>query len=330
MENEKETLRKVPVQEALGLVLGHDMTRIVPGQSKGPAFRRGDVIRPEDIPVLLSMGKEHVYVLEVPPGMVHEEEAAVRIARALAGPGLTATEPKEGKVELKAAHAGLLRIDVERLFRVNGVGEVQVATRPDRIPVEAGQAVAGTRVTPLLVEEEQVLAVEGLAAGAPVIQVLPFRPLKVGIVVTGSEVFKGRIEDKFGPVVQRKVEALGGQVIYMEKSDDQPEMVAERVRAALAAGAEMILCTGGMSVDPDDATPGGIRRAGARVVTYGAPVLPGSMFLLAYLGRVPVMGLPGAVMHSPRTLFDLVLPRVMAGEVLTKADFITLGHGGLL
>lgn len=330
MEKEKVPLRKVPVEEAVGLVLGHDMTRIIPGEYKGPAFRRGHVIRPEDIPVLLSMGKEHIYVLEIPPGMVHEEEAAERVARAIAGPGLTATEPREGRVDLRAAHAGLLRVDAERLLRINSVGEVQVATRLDRTPVAAGQTVAGTRVTPLLVEEEQIRAVEALAAAGPVLQVLPFRPLRTAIVVTGSEVYKGRIQDRFGPVVRQKVEALGGQVISVAIADDRPEMVAERIREALAAGAELVLCTGGMSVDPDDATPAGIRLAGARIVTYGAPVLPGSMFLMAYIGPVPVMGLPGAVMHAPRTLFDLVLPRVMAGEVLTKADFVALGHGGLL
>lgn len=323
-------MKKVPVEEAVGMVLGHDMTRIIPGVSKSPAFRRGHVIKPEDIPILLSMGKEHVYIMEIPPGMVHEEEAAIRIARAVAGEGIAFSEPREGKVELRAARAGLLRIDVNALMQVNAIGDVQLSTARDRRPVKAGETVAATRVTPLLVEEAQVLAAEGLGAAGPVVRVLPYKPLKAGIIVTGSEIYKGRIEDRFGPVVQGKIEALGGSVIYLEKSTDDVEMTADHIRRAAAAGADLICVTGGMSVDPDDATPGAIRKAGARVVTYGTPVLPGSMFMLAYLGRVAVMGLPGAVMHDPVTIFDLILARVMAGEVLTKLDFVQMGHGGLL
>lgn len=324
-------MKRVPVHEAVGMVLGHDMTRIVPGESKGPAFRRGHVIRPEDIPLLLSMGKEHIYVLEIPPGHVHEEEAALRIARAAAGPGLTLHGPSEGKVDLKAAHDGLFRVDADRLLRINTIGEVQMATAFDRRPVRAGETVAGTRVTPLTVDEGQVRAAEAICAeGGPLLQVVPYRPLRAGIVVTGSEVYKGRIQDRFGPVVRAKIEGLGGQVIYTDLADDSAEMIAAKIQAAVAAGAQLVCVTGGMSVDPDDATPGAIRRTGARVVTYGAPVLPGSMLMLAYLGDVAIFGLPGAVMFEPVTLFDYVLPRVMAGEVLTRADFAAMGHGGLL
>lgn len=323
-------MKMVPVEQAAGMVLGHDMTRIVPGVSKAPAFRRGHVIRAEDVPLLLSMGKEHIYVLDIPPGMMHEEEAAVRIARAVAGQGLTRTEPREGKVSLKAAADGLLRIDVARLMLVNSIGEVQLATARDRRPTREGEEVAATRVTPLLVEESQVLAAERIGAAGPLIQVLPYQPLKAGLIVTGSEVFKGRIEDKFGPVVQGKIAALGGSVIYAAKSNDDMEMTAGHIRQAVAAGADLVCVTGGMSVDPDDATPGAIRRAGARVVTYGTPVLPGSMFMLGYIGGVAVMGLPGAVMHDPVTIFDYILARVMAGEILTKLDFVHMGHGGLL
>lgn len=329
------TLKQVPAADAVGMVLGHDLTRIVPGQSKGVQFRRGHVIRSEDVAMLLSMGKENIYVLEIPPGYVHEEEAALRIARAAAGRGLELTEPREGKVEFRAVHAGLLRVDVARLERLNSIGEIQFVTARDRTGVTAGQVVAGTRVTPLLVAEGEIAAGERLAAAdhasaGPLVQVLPFRPLRAAIIVTGSEVYKGRIQDRFGPVVQAKLEALGATVIRTSKSLDDREMIAGEIRAARAAGAELICVTGGMSVDPDDATPGGIKRAGAHVVTYGAPVLPGSMFLMAYLEGVPVMGLPGAVMHDPVTLFDLVLVRVLVGEVLTKADFVQMGHGGLL
>lgn len=321
-------MKVVATQDAVGMMLCHDLTRIVPGEGKGPAFRKGHVVRAEDIPLMLSMGKEHLYVWEVQPGKVHEEEAAQRLARTGVAGGINWGEPREGKVSLKAAHAGLLRVDAAKLEQINGIGEITIATLRDRTAVAEGQLLAGCKVTPLVMEERQVQEAEALGAW---IQVKPFRPRPAAVIVTGSEVYKGRIPDKFGPVVEAKLSQFGCPVVYKAYSDDQPEMTAEKIREAVAAGAEMILCTGGMSVDPDDATPGAIRRSGAQVVTYGAPVLPGSMFMLAYLdGDKPVMGLPGAVMFEAYTLFDMVLPVVLAGEIMTKQDFVCMGHGGLI
>lgn len=322
-------MKYVPVEQAVGMILCHDMTRIVPGESKGRAFRKGHVITESDIPLLLSMGKEHIYVWEIEPGMLHENDAAQRLAVASAAPGsFTWGEPKEGKIDLKAAHKGLLRIDVASLNALNSVGEITMATIRDKTPVEAGEVCAGVRVTPLMIEERQIAEAEKIGA---FLQVKPYRQLKAAIIVTGSEVYKGRIQDRFGPAVQAKLERFGCPVVYQEKSLDDREMIAAKIKEAEAAGAEIIFCTGGMSVDPDDATPGGIKRSGARIVTYGAPVLPGSMFLLGYLkGDRPVMGLPGCVMHDPVTIFDYILPRCLAGEVLTKQDFIEMGHGGML
>ena len=322
------SLKVVATQDAVGLMLAHDLTRIVPGAMKGAAFRRGHVVQPEDIPLLLSMGKENLYVWEPQPGMIHEEEAAQRLAQAGAGDGITFGPPSEGKVALKAARRGLLRIDVPKLEQINGIGEITIATLRDRTVVEPGTLLAGCKVTPLVVEERQVAEAEAVGRW---IAVKEFRPRPVGLVITGSEVFKGRIPDKFGPVVEEKVARFGCPVVYKAYSDDQDGMTEGKIREALAAGAEVILCTGGMSVDPDDATPGAIRRSGARVVTYGAPFLPGSMFMLAYLdGERAIMGLPGAVMYERETIFDHVLPAVLAGEVLTKQDFVRMGHGGLL
>ena len=321
-------MKVVATTEAVGMILCHDLTRIVPGEGKGPAFRKGHVVREEDIPLLLSMGKEHLYVWEVQPGLIHEEEAAQRLAKAAVVGGITYGAPSEGKVSLKAAHAGLLRIDVSKLEQINSIGEITVATQRDGTAVEAGKLVAACKVTPLVIPEVQVAAAEALGTW---IEVKPFRPRPTAVIVTGSEVFKGRIPDKFGPVVEAKLAAYGCPIVYKAYSDDQSDMTVEHIRKAQEAGAELILCTGGMSVDPDDATPGAIRQSGARVVTYGAPVLPGSMFMMAYLeGDRPVMGLPGAVMFESYTLFDVVLPMVLAGEVLTKQDFIRMGHGGLI
>lgn len=321
-------MKVVATKDAVGMVLCHDLTRIVPGEGKGPAFRKGQVVREEDIPLLLSMGKEHLYVWEVQPGMVHEEDAAMRIATAAVGSGIVMGRPSEGKVALKAAHSGLVRIDAAKLEQLNSIGEITVAALRDRTAVEEGKLLAGCKVTPLLIPEGQVAAAEALGVW---IEVKPYHPLKTALIVTGSEVYKGRIADKFGPVVEAKLAHFGCPVVYKAYSDDQAAMTAEKVREAVAAGAELVLCTGGMSVDPDDATPGAIRQSGARIVTYGAPVLPGSMFMLGYLdGDLPVMGLPGAVMFEAYTLFDMVLPIVLAGEVMTKQDFIRMGHGGLI
>lgn len=320
-------MRVVPVHEAVGLRLAHDLTRIVPGEGKGPAFKRGHLVQAADIPLLLSMGKEHLYVWEEQPGLLHEEEAAERLAKAGVISGITWGAPREGKVSLKAAHRGLLRVDAEKLEEINAIGEITIATLRDRTPVAEGQLLAGCKVTPLLIPSVQVEEAEGLGGW---IQVKPFKPRPAAIIVTGSEVFKGRIEDKFGPVVEAKLAAYGCPIVYRSVSDDRAELTAQKIREAVAAGAEIILCTGGMSVDPDDATPGAIRQV-ANVVTYGAPVLPGSMTMLGYLhGEKVVFGLPGAVMFESFTLFDMLLPIVLAGEVLTKREFIRLGHGGLL
>ncbi len=321
-------MKVVVTQEAVGMMLCHDLTRIVIGEGKGPAFRKGHVVRAEDIPLLLSMGKEHLYVWEVQPGMIHEEEAALRLAEAACRGGIEWGQPREGKVTLKALFPGLLRVDIDRLEAINSLGEITIAALRDRRAVTPGKVLAGCKVTPLVIEERQIQAAEAIGTW---IEVKPFRPLRTAIIVTGSEVYKGRLADRFGPVVRAKVTAFGCEVVYQSICDDQPEMLVQMIRSAQAAGAELILCTGGMSVDPDDATPGGIKQSGARVVTYGAPVLPGSMMLMGYLpGDLPIMGLPGAVMYEKVTLFDLVLPTILAGEILTKRDFVQMGHGGIL
>lgn len=321
-------MKIVRTQDAVGMRLCHDLTRIVPGESKGAAFKRNQVVRPEDVAVLLSMGKEHLYVWEVTPGMIHEEEAAQRLAKAGAGEGVVWGPPAEGKVVPKAAHAGLLQVDVAKLEQVNAIGEITVATLRDGTPVAEGQVVANCKVTPLVVAEEQIAQAERIGT---CFAVRPFQKRPIGLIITGSEVFKGRVADKFGPVVEAKLAAYGCPIVYKAYSDDQAEMTAQKIAEAAAAGAEVIICTGGMSVDPDDASPGAIRRSGAEVVTYGVPLFPGSMFMLAYLeGDRPVMGLPGAVMYDKVTIFDVVLPMVLAGQRLTKGDFVRMGHGGLL
>ena len=322
-------MKTIPVTEAVGTVLCHDVTRIVPGREKGPAFRKGHIIRREDIPALLDIGKEHLYVLDLPPGMLHENDAAERMARAAAGPGIRLTPVSEGKVNLVAQADGLLKVNTEGLRQVNVIEGVVFGTLHSNRPISAGSPVAGTRVIPLMVEEEKIRQVEAICRRHhPLVQVKPFRFWKIGMVTTGSEVYHGRIADTFGPVIREKFAALGCPVFEQVLVNDEQSMTVAAIRHLIAAGADMVVATGGMSVDPDDQTPASIRAAGGTVVTYGAPVFPGAMFMLAYIGHVPVLGLPGCVMYFRATIFDLVVPRLLAGETVSRDEIIALGHGG--
>ena len=323
-------MQAIRVEDAVGTVLCHDLTRIVPGEDKGPAFRKGQVITEKDIPELLNMGKSHIYIWEVKKGQVHEDEAAIRVSRALTGEGLSFTEPKEGKVSLIADYDGMCTINEDLLVQVNMIEDMVVATRSNRRPVKKGDIVAGIRVVPLVIDEYKLQSVEHLSRNHEMtISVKPFQSLKVGIITTGSEVYQGRIEDKFGPVVKKKIESYGCKVFKQTIVPDDVEQISEAILSLKEEGAELILTTGGMSVDPDDLTPRSVREAGAEIVTYGAPVLPGAMLMVAYLGDVTILGLPRCVMYHSTTIFDLMIPSVLTGERISKAMVAKLGLGGL-
>ena len=324
-------MKLMKTEDAVGHVLCHDMTQIIKDQYKDARFRKGHVVTEEDIPILLSMGKEHLYVWEMTPGMVHENDAAERMAALCGKVNMNWSEVKEGKIELTAACDGLFRVNSEKLIAVNSVEDVMIATRKGNTAVRKGDKLAGTRVIPLIIEEEKLRAAEEQAGGdAPLLEVLPYIKKTAAIIATGSEVKKGLIQDTFTPVVKDKLAAYGIETLSITYSGDGVENVANTIAEARKTGADIILCTGGMSVDPDDNTPGGIKQSGARIVTYGAPVLPGAMFLLGYYedGTV-VMGLPGCVMYAGATIFDLALPRIAAGVEMTRADFAAMGEGGL-
>ena len=327
-------MKLIRTEDAVGSVLWHDITQIIPGVVKDAVFRKGHIVTEEDIPVLLSVGKEHLYVWEKEEGMLHENDAAEVLRQVCQGEYMKASEPKEGKIELTAECDGLLKIDREKLQAVNGMGQMVLASRHGNFPVKKGDKIVGMRVVPLVIEEEKMDHVKAVCGDEPIFTLLPFRKLKAGIVTTGSEVYHGRIEDKFTPVVKEKLAENGVEVLGDTLCDDKPEMVTTAINEWIKKGADLVVCTGGMSVDPDDRTPLAIRNASDEVVTYGAPVLPGAMFMLAYQykedgQRIPVMGLPGCVMYAKRTIFDLVLPRVVAGEKLCAEDFSVLGEGGL-
>ncbi|OCN02649.1 molybdopterin-binding protein [Clostridium sp. W14A] len=323
-------MKLMKTEEAVGQVLCHDITRIVRGVVKDAVFRKGHVIRPEDIPVLLSVGKDHVYIWENDETMLHENDAADILRAVCQGPGMHATAPKEGKIELIADRDGLLLVDLDRLREINTLGEMMIATRLSGFPVKKGDVLCGTRVIPLVIEKDKMARARETAGNEPLLKLAPIRAKKYGLVTTGGEVYYGRIEDTFTPVIQKKMGEYGCTMIAHEVLDDSHEKITSAIRDMLDRGCELILCTGGMSVDPDDKTPLAIKNSGAKVVSYGAPVLPGAMFLAAYMpdGR-PVCGLPGCVMYARRTVFDLVLPRLLA-DVPVTADWLAgLGNGGL-
>ena len=322
-------MKVIDVDDAVGTVLCHDITRIVPGQCKGPGFRRGHVVRPEDIPELRRIGKEHLYVFDLADGYVHEDDAARRIARAAAGPGLCLDEPVEGKITFTAAVDGVVEIDADRLLALNSLGDILFATVHGNQLASKGRKLAGVRVLPLAVPESLILKAERLLEeSGPIVRVRPLKAARVGIVVTGSEVYNGLIEDKFGPVVHDKFRSYGCTVLGKRLVSDDQAMTAGAIRDCLEEGAEFIVVTGGMSVDPDDRTPAAIRAAGAQVVTYGAPIFPGAMFMLAHIGDVPVLGLPGCVMYYRASIFDMVVPRLLCGLDVTRDNILALGYGG--
>ena len=326
---ERKTMKLIKTQDAVGKILCHDLTQIIRGVTKDARFRKGHVIKEEDIDVLLSMGKENLYIWEAQEGMLHENEAAMILFDICQGEHMTGSEIKEGKIELIAQCDGLLKINVEKLQQINALGKIAIATRHSNFPVKAGDKLAGMRVIPLIIEKEIMEEAKAVAGVEPLFTIMPYQKKKVSIITTGSEVYHQRIEDTFSPVIVDKLAEFPVEILSVQTCDDQPAMITAAIAKQIEQGADMIICTGGMSVDPDDRTPLAIRNVGGEIVTYGAAVLPGAMFMLSFLGDIPIMGLPGCVMYAKRTIFDLVLPRIIAGEQLTKQDFTVLGHGGL-
>lgn len=322
--------QRLETEKAVGQLICHDITKIEKGVFKGAIFKRGHRICEDDIDTLLNLGKNHIYTLELETGELHEDEAGERLARALAGPGLLVGEPSEGRLDLAADCSGLLQIDTDRLQRINSVPDVVVATLHSGTPLNSGEKVAGAKVIPLVVSEETVAAVEQICAeGPPPLQVKPYLPFIIGAIITGREVVEGRIKDGFGPVLEHKAGFYGQEKPLIHFCGDDETQISALIEQLIAEGCTMVIVTGGMSVDPDDVTPTAIRNTGAEIIKYGAPALPGAMFLLAYRGDVPLIGLPACAMYFQNTVLDILLPRLLAGNRVTAGEIAALGHGGL-
>ena len=323
-------MKQIRIEDSVGCILSHDVTKIVPGEFKGRLFKKGHVIREEDIPKLLDIGKEHIYVWEPKKGQLHENDAAIRVKDLVLGQGCYISEEiKEGKIDFFANTQGIVKINKDLLLKLNLLGEIIVSTIHNNTPVKKGEKIGTTRVIPLIIDEKKILEAEKIIK-EKIISVEEIKPKKVVLITTGNEVYKGRIKDAFLPVMKEKLEYYGSEIVKQIILPDNKEMITENILKAIEEDkVDMIICTGGMSVDPDDVTPSAIKDCNGEIVTYGAPVLPGAMFLLAYYKNIPILGVPSCAMYSKRTIFDLVLPRILADEKLSFEDIARFGNGGM-
>jgi formylmethanofuran dehydrogenase subunit E len=324
-------MRAIPVEEAVGRTALHDMTHIEPEVAKGPLFKRGQRISAGDVCRLQQMGRQKVYVQELnepSPDWVHEDAAALAFAKAMAGEGVSFDEsPREGKINLLADRDGLLVVDVERLETFNMAPGVMCASRKTCTLATRGREVAATRAIPLLLPRDDFERAMAVLREAPLFKVLPLRQARVGILVTGSEVFQGLVEDRFIPIITSKVEKLGCEMLKALIVPDDREAISRGVGELLGAGVDLLVTTAGLSVDPDDVTRQGLMDAGATEVLYGTPIIPGAMILLARIGTARVMGVPACALYFKITGFDLLLPRVLAGTRISRRDLAQMGHG---
>lgn len=322
-------MKKIPVEESVGQTLCHDMTAIMESGEKCARFRRGHVIEREDIPVLLNMGKSHVFIWEPDADEVHEEDAARAVTEAVCGENVGFSGPSEGKFQIYSKINGMFSVNSEALKAINTVEDYTIACRPKNIVVQESEKLAGVRIVPLVTKRQNVeQAVQIAKDNAPVFSVKPFLPLKTGIIITGGEIYYGRIKDKFEPVMREKLSKYGARIIGAIKCPDDLTLLSQAIKDFLSQGAELILLTGGMSVDPDDLTPTAIKKSGARLVTQGVPMQPGNMLTIAYLDKTVLIGVPGASLHQKVTSLDVFLPRVFTDETIGREEIAGLGEGG--
>lgn len=321
-------MKKIKVRDAIGMELCHDITEMNEG-FKGVAFKRGHIIQECDIAHMLRIGKQHLFVWEEHAGELHEDDCARRMAAMAPVEGAHYTEPAEGKVLLISEQRGMFRVNRTLLNKINSIGDITICTLPDHYPVEVGQRLASMRIVPLVTKEEQIIEAERLCAKETLLELRPYQHKKIGVVITGSEVYHGHIRDRFGPVIQAKLEQYPSQIVGIRICDDDPEEIVSAAKAHLRNGADFLIFTGGMSVDPDDLTPSAIRQLGADIITHGVPSQPGNMTLVAYLGDIPILGVPGAAIKLPTTVFDVLLPQIFAGDRISREDLTALADGGL-
>lgn len=323
-------MKKIKVEEAVGLPIFHDMTRIIPGQFKGVAFKRGHIIKEDDIAVLKAMGKENIYAGEIPEGFLHEEDCAVKIAKAICkAEDYEVSSVHEGKIDIYSKDNGIFKIDEEKLYELNDIEHISITCTYNNILVKKGEKILSERIIPLYTREENIIKLEKICEKGKLFEVKKLKNKKVHLIITGREVFQGTIEDRFYDALRPKIEEYGSEIVKVVKVPDDKEWIKAEINKSFEEGAEAIICTGGMSVDEDDVTPVAIKEVAEELVVHGVPVQPGNMFLLAYSKGVPVMGIPTAAIFNKYTVFDIVYPLLASGEKLNKSFFMKLAIGGL-
>ena len=322
---------KVRTQDSVGKVLIHDVTKIVSDgkvHEKYAVFKKNHVIKEEDIEVLLSIGKEYIYAGDTDSGMVHENDAALAMGRMCENEHLIHTDVSEGRVDIVAQEEGLLKVNVEKLYAINTVENFMISSIHNNSEVKNGQRIAGMKIIPLEIEEELLECVLNIQKDTAIFTLIPYVIKKAGLVITGSEIYHGRREDAFTPVMKSKLGRYGCELIGSRVAYDDEDLIASYIEDFINEGAEIVFCTGGMSVDPDDKTPVAIRKAATEVVTHGAPVVPGAMQMVAYKGEIPVIGVPGGALFNRVTTLDIIMPRLMANDRITRRDIVEMAHGG--
>lgn len=324
-------MRKVDFKNAIGNRLAHDICEIKGTDIKQVAFKRGHLITAEDEDYLLELGKQHFFILEDgDENLVHEEDAAHIMFETINNGDFTPSPVSMGKISFLAKTDGFLIVDKQLLTEFNCLGEISAASIPNMRYVTKGQEIASMRIIPLFTTDRKIEQIKSFARAQEIFKIAPIENTKIAQITTGSEVANGLIEDGFNPKLKEILNRYQLTIDEYQIVTDDKQQIKTKILEAKANGAELILVTGGMSVDPDDLTPGAIKAAGTNIITYGTPIIPGSMFLYGILDQTPVLGLPGAVIFEQQTAFDLLLPYALTNTPISNYQIMEMSVGGML
>jgi len=325
------SIQSIPLDETVGKRILHDMTRIVPGESKGVEFSRGHVVTAGDVCRLQQMGRFNLYVDQpAPEGFIHEDDAAAAFAKAMCGKGVMAEgKPREGRVNMIAEQDGMIVVNEPVLEAFNSLPNVMASSRHGYSLIKTDRRVAATRAIPLFLDRPTFDRALSILEGNPLFSIAPLRKAKVGLLITGNEVFKGLVEDRFAEVIEAKVAHFGSSIVQTVIRPDDTVEIAGAVRGLLKLGCDLIITTAGLSVDPDDVTRKGLAEAGLTDILYGMPVLPGAMTLVGRIDNARVLGVPACALFHKITSLDLLLPRLLADLPITRSDLAKMGNGGM-
>lgn len=321
-------VEKLPLRQAVGHILLHNQI----GPDGRKVLKKGHRLASSDLPALQALGREQVYVAVLADDDIGENEAARRLGDVVAGPGLKTSTATTGRVNLIAASAGLVKINRQGLLAFNDSPGITLATLTHNTPVQPKKMVGTIKIIPYAVPRPRLEAAEAVARREnPLVAIKPFTVRQAVLITTGSEPARSKVVDAFTPPLQNRLSGYNTALAAGPHVPEDEQAIAAALQQTLNEGAEMVIIAGETSImDPDDITPRAIKAAGGSIVHYGVPAEPGNLLLLAYHGPVPIVGAPGCARSKNYNVVDMVLPRLAAGERLTRRDLIELGHGGFL